>query len=105
MACAIWTPIATEHLREIAVRIEVDQDRPDVADKIVREIRDKCELYATSPDLGQARPDLGPSQRCFSHKAWVIIYSPIEDGIGVEAIYHAARDYGRVFCSESGREE
>lgn len=97
MPRALWTPRAASHLEEIACYIAVDDGRPLTADKIVREIHEKCQRYATNPLLGTPRPDLGTTCRAFSHKRWIIIYEPLEDGIVVEAVFDAVRDYPRLF--------
>ena len=97
MARTIWTPIAETHLEEIVYHIAISGGRPVTAEKIAREIHDKCDLYARNPLLGEARPDLGENYRIFSHKRWVIIYLPIEDGIVVEAVFDGSRDYPRLF--------
>ena len=97
MARTLWTPRAEKHLEDIAYYIAVDDGRPITADRIVREIHDTCELYARNPQLGEARPDLGNNVRVFSHKRWVIVYYPLDDGIVVEAVFDGARDYPRLF--------
>lgn len=97
MARTLWTPRAEKHLEDIAYYIAVDDGRPLTAEKIVREIRDKCELYARNPLLDEARRDLGSNFHVFSHKRWVIVYYPLDDGIVVEAVFDGARDYPRLF--------
>jgi plasmid stabilization system protein ParE len=93
----LWTPRAERHLEDIACTIAVDAARPLTAEKIVREIHEKCDLYATNPLLGTARPELGATYRAFRHKRWIIIYYPLKDGIVVEAVFDATRDYTRLF--------
>jgi len=97
VAHPLWTPRAEKHLEDIAYYIAVDDGRPITAEKIAREIRDQCELCARNPLIGEARPDLGDNYRAFSHKRWVIIYYPLDDGIVVEAVFDEARDYPRLF--------
>jgi len=97
MARTLWTPRAERHLEDVAYHIAVEEGRPLTAEKIVREIHNKCELRAQNPLLGEARPDLGKEYRTFSHKRWVILYYPLNDGIVVVAIFDAARDYPRLF--------
>jgi plasmid stabilization system protein ParE len=92
-----WTPRAERHLEDIAFYIAVDDGRPLAAEKMVRDIHDKCELYAANPLLGTARPDLGATYRAFRHKRWVIIYHPLDDGVVVEAVFDATRDYPSLF--------
>ena len=57
----LWTPRAERHVEDIAYYIAVDDGRPLTAEKIVREIVDKCNLYASNPLLGEACPEYGAS--------------------------------------------
>ena len=97
MPRVLWTPRAERHVEDIAYYIAVEDGRPLTAEKIVREIHDKCRLYAANPLLGTARPEFGASYRAFRHKRWVIIYGPLDDGIVVEAVFDASRDYPTLF--------
>ena len=49
MARAIWTPLAETDLEEILIFI-AEQGRPQTAEKINYEIRDKVAIYAETPD-------------------------------------------------------
>ncbi len=93
----LWTPRAERHVEDIAYYIAVDDGRPLTAEKIVREIVDKCNLYAANPLLGGACPELGATYRAFRHKRWVTIYDPLDDGIVVEAVFDATRNYPTLF--------
>jgi len=97
MARVLWTPRAERHVEDIAYYIAVDDGRPLTAEKIVREIHEKCNVYATNPLLGAARKELGAAYRLFRHKRWVLIYEPLDDGIVVEAVFDATRDYPTLF--------
>ena len=88
-----WTSQAEGDLEEIAFYLAYQDGRPVTADRIVDDIRGAAELYATQPEMGTAAPELGEGIRTFSHKRWVIIYEPIENGIRVRAIVDGARDY------------
>jgi plasmid stabilization system protein ParE len=97
MACVLWTPRAERHLEDIAYYIAVNDQRPLTAEKVVREIHEKCYLYADNPLLAAPRQDLGATYRAFRHKRWVIIYHPLDDGIVVEAVFDSTRDYTTLF--------
>lgn len=97
MARVLWTPRAERHVEDIAYYIAVDDGRPLTAEKIVREIHEKCNLYALNPLLGAPRQELGTTYRSFRHKRWVLIYEPLDDGLVVEAVFDATRDYPTLF--------
>lgn len=97
MPQAIRTQAAQQDLDEIAWYIAVQESRPRVAYQVIDEIIAKCELLASNPSLGTAKPLLGDNYRIFSHKRWVIIFRPIDDGIEVLRIVDGARDYNRLF--------
>ena len=97
MQRVIRTPTAQRDLDEIFDYIAVQSCRPATAEKIIREIGEKCRLYASQPHIGTARPDLGEGLRVFAHKRYVIIYRPLEDGIEVLRVVDGARDYPSLF--------
>ncbi len=97
MTTANWTPEAETDLEDIVYFLGVERDRRDTARKIAQEFRDKCDLHATQPHLGTARPDLGDQCRVFSHKRWVVVFRPYRKGIEVLRIFDGARDYPRLF--------
>ena len=97
MAEVKWTSQAETDLEEIAFYIAFQDGRPITADNIVDEIRDKCRLYASQPEMGVPQADLGESIRSFTHKRWVVLYDEIENGIRIRAVVDAARDYPNRF--------
>jgi plasmid stabilization system protein ParE len=42
--------------------------------------------------MGQSRDDLRPSLRSFTHRRYVILFYPGEDGVDVAGVLHSARD-------------
>jgi toxin ParE1/3/4 len=97
MSRVLWTPRAERHLEDIAYYIAVHDGRPATAEKIVREIQDKCSLYATNPLLGTVQDELGTTYRSFCHKRWVVIYETLDEGLVVQAVFDATRDYPTLF--------
>ena len=81
----------------LAIWSHIAEDDPDAADRLLDRIDEGCRLYATQPLMGQRRPDLHPSVRCFSVGMYVVFYRPIEDGVEVLLVAHGARDLPRVF--------
>ena len=97
MAKTDWTPAAKADLSDIGYYIGVEQHRPMTAEKILRELNDKCNNYAESPHIGTEAPHLGEGCRVFSHKRWIVVFRPLIDGIEVIRILDGARDYPNLF--------
>lgn len=97
MPQALRTEAAQHDLDEIAWYIAVHECRPRVAYQIIDEVIAKCELLAGNPTLGTAKPEFGKDYRVFTHKRWVIIFRPIENGIEVMRIVDGARQYNLLF--------
>ena len=91
MATVIYSPEAESDLLEIAEYIA--QDKPIAARNWVAMIRNKCDLLATQPKMGELRRGFGvPGCRSFSAGSYVIFFRSREDGIEVARIIHGSRD-------------
>ena len=97
MSRAEWTPTAKRELDDIHDFIGIERRKPAAAAKFVRELHDKANLYSTQPLMGTSREDLGPGFRVFSHKAYVVVYRAIKDGIEVLRVVDGRRDYPALF--------
>jgi toxin ParE1/3/4 len=95
MSQVLLTPEAEES--RIDIWGYVARENPDAADRLLERIDKKCRLYATQPQMGSLRPDLGRHVRCFPVGNYVVIYRPIADGIVVLLVVHGARDIPAVF--------
>ena len=69
----------------------------DIALRFLDRIESKCELYATQPLIGEARPDLAEDIRCFPIADYIVFYRPLHDGILILTVVHGARDIPAVF--------
>ena len=94
---AIWTPEATGDLEEIIYYIAVEQNRPEVAEGVARQIREACDRHATAPLAGERETRLGHECRRFSLKRWIVLYRPYQDGIAVLRIVDGSRDFDQLF--------
>ena len=54
-------------------------------------------LLATQPEMGRARPELGPHIRSFPVGQYIVFYQPIADGIDVVRVLSGARDIEALF--------
>jgi len=91
MPKVIYAPAADDDLVDIAAYIA--RDKPAAARRWVKAIREKCELLAAHPMMGEERPGFGvPGCRCFSVGHYVVFFRAIEGGIEVARIVHGSRD-------------
>jgi toxin ParE1/3/4 len=101
MIPATWSPVAETDVEDIYGYIAHRDGRRATAKIVVRGIRQTCDELATAfaggSVLGSDRPDLGESHRVFSHKRWVIVFRPTDDGIEVLRVVDGSRDYGQLF--------
>ena len=97
MARVVRTSAAERSLEEIFDYIGRQNHSPVAAARFLRRIANKCEVFATQPLSGEARPDLGANVRCFPVGDYLVLYQPLEDGILVLLVIHGARDLPTVF--------
>jgi toxin ParE1/3/4 len=69
------------------------------ADKIVYDLEQHYQVLAKSPLIGVKRLPNYPKFRIFPFGKYVIVYSPLDNGSGIELIrlIHSARDYHHFF--------
>ena len=84
MPKAEWTPAAKRELDEIHDFIGVERRSQVAAEKIVRDLHAKAELYATQPTMGLPRPDLGAGFRVFRHKPYIVVATETEPPVNSE---------------------
>jgi toxin ParE1/3/4 len=97
MATARWTPTAKRELDDIHDYIGVERQSPLAAANLVVEIYVTANLYATQPEMGESREDLGQDLRIFSVKAYIVVYRALPDGIEVLRVVDGRRDYPALF--------
>ena len=90
MAGLVFTKLADADLHEILAYIEVH--RPSTAVAVVQRIREKCELLASHPLIGQQRPEFPGSIRSFPVERWVIFYRLVGETLEIQRILDGARD-------------
>lgn len=90
MAELIISPSARQDLSDIFDYIA--RDKPIAAANWVATIWGKCELIATTPELGEKRPEYGADVRCSLVGRYVIFYRTIKNGIEVIRVIVGDRD-------------
>ncbi len=96
MATVVWTPAAEQDLEDIFFYIGREQQSPTAAARVIREIAEKADTYASQPLLAATRPEFGSHVRAFYVHRYVIIYRPASDGIEMLRVVHGSRDVFRV---------
>ncbi len=95
MAKVEFSPIAQKDLENIIVYV-AEQNVP-ATHKIVRELMRKFELLAENPKMGTAKDNFTINLRAFPYKNYIIFYFPMENGIEIYRVLHAARDIDSLF--------
>ncbi|WP_428306945.1 type II toxin-antitoxin system RelE/ParE family toxin [Lacipirellula sp.] len=87
---------AERDLEEIVFHIAMEEERPVVAERILRELIQRCDRIAELAPIaseGTAAPRLGGGVRLLSHKRWVIIFRYDAEGVVVLRIADGSQDY------------
>jgi toxin ParE1/3/4 len=90
MTRLVFTRLADTDLDEILDFIAAH--RPLTAVAVVRRIREKCELLASHPLIGQLRPEFPGGIRSFPVERWVIFYRLAGETLEIQRIIDGARD-------------
>ena len=85
----------------IEIHDYIAADSPRAAKRFIDTLREKCELLARFPELGERRDDLYPSLRCFSVHNYAILYRSIEEGIDIVRVVSGWRDIDALFRSDT----
>jgi toxin ParE1/3/4 len=90
MSPLVFTPLAETDLA--AILDYIAQHRPLTAVAVINRIREKCELLASQPLIGQQRPEFQGDYRSFPVDRWVIFYRVHRTGVEIHRIIDGARD-------------
>lgn len=101
MADLQWTADARNDVDDVYDYIARRDRRPATADRVIADLISACEsladFYSSGSTIGTARPDLRENIRLFTHKRWVIAFTPIDNGIEVQRVIDGSRDFSRIF--------
>lgn len=89
-----FTDLATDDLIDIWVNIAPDNEA--AADRLVDEIHELTRKLVTFPQMGRRADQLHAGARVFPHGEYLIVYRPMDYGIAVMRVSHAARDLLRL---------
>ena len=90
-----FTPFAETDIDRILDYIA--EHRPLTAVAVLARIREKCELIASQPEIGQRRPEFPGDYRSFPVQRWVIFYRIHDDIIEIHRVIDGARDIDTLF--------
>ncbi len=76
----------------LGIWLYIARDNEAAADQHLDKIHDKCQLYATHPEMGEARHDLAPGVRVFPVDGYVVFYRQVEEGIELLLVTEGSRN-------------
>ena len=86
------SPRAKRQISDIWREIAIENE--PAADKLINSLFDKFELAALHPQMGAARPDIGPAARILIEGYYIAIYEPTDYGVEVVVVVHGMRKTG-----------
>jgi toxin ParE1/3/4 len=89
-----FTDLANDDLIDIWVNIAPDNEV--AADRLVDEIHELTQKLVTFALMGRKADHLHTGARVFPHGDYLIVYRPMDYGIAVLRVSHAARDLLRL---------
>ena len=94
MARVIYSDIAKADLREIWDYVSDDSQLQ--ADRLIERFRSKLEHLAKWNTLGRPRPEISVNCRSYPFGKYCFFFRPIDNGIEVIRVIHAARDLDQI---------
>lgn len=89
--------VASARVDLVSIHKFIAHDNPAAADRLIHDLKQKFRTLASQPLMGQQRSELAANLRSFSVGNYVIFYRPVQKGIEVARVIHAARDIGSQF--------
>jgi toxin ParE1/3/4 len=91
----VWRlPQAEDDLLEIWLFVARDSVR--AADRLLDAISDRCWQLLEYPEIGPARPDIGPDIRVLSIRNYLVLYRMSEGGVEIVRVAHGSRDIANL---------
>jgi toxin ParE1/3/4 len=97
---AVNSELAEADLADIWVEIATDDI--ETADHFIHELRTLAQKLAEQPFMGRERPELGQDVRVFPHERYLLIYRPVDHGVGIARVVHGARDLTNIDVPRPG---
>jgi plasmid stabilization system protein ParE len=98
----VWAPKAKQDLRHIW-RYFARVASPDIADNLLREIRDATQRLAERPLLWRPRDDVMPGLRAVLVHPYTVFYRVTDSTVEIVRVLHERRDFTAVFSDKRNR--
>jgi toxin ParE1/3/4 len=82
------------------IRHYIRQDKPAAADQQIAAFFRRFQTLAKNSELGQLRPEFGPSLRIFSVGNYVIVYRPSAEGVEIVRVVSGYRALEAMFGAQ-----
>jgi toxin ParE1/3/4 len=89
------TPEAANDLEEITDFFAASD--PQIADRLLDSLQEKCQKLAEMPDVGRSREELAAHLRSSHIGKYIIFYRVETEGVEIIRIIHGSRDIPRLF--------
>ena len=73
------------------------EDSLHIADQKIAEIERRASTLKEHPELGVARPEIGPRARSLVIERWLVLYIIDGDGVLIMRVVDGARDLRKLF--------
>jgi len=84
----------------LEIWLYVARDNPAAADHLIEDFDRHLDALARAPMIGRSAEEFSSGLRSFPVGNYLIFYRPIEGGIALARLLHAARDIGPEFFDE-----
>ncbi len=91
-----FSDVAIQDLDEICKYIA--RSNPKAASKLFDDIRQKCKLVASFPNMGKNYGRLVPNLHGFVIDDYIVFYYPTENGISITRVASGYRDLESLFA-------
>jgi len=89
---------AVADLEGIWLYVAEKSGSPEIANRLIDSITDRCLLLGNFPYAGRSRnDDLGPGRRSFPVGEYVIVYRVQGEDVLILRVVHGRRDLGTLF--------
>ena len=85
----------------LEIWLYVARDNPAAADRLIQQFDHNLAALARAPKIGRSEEEYSQGLRSLPVGNYLIFYRPIEDGIELARLLHAARDINPEYFEET----
>ena len=98
----IYAPSAERHLVDLYDWIAAEST-PDIAERFVVSIMDRCDLLSDFTMVGAAREDIRPGLMTLGHRRRAVIAFAVTDTtVAIIGVYYGGRDIDAILAADDG---